>query len=200
MLLSAVLAHLPNPGLHVAMQGSLPWVTAAVVGARLHRDLGLLPAATVGFRSGRPLVLAVVSIEPPWAWPVTALHPAAESGENSGMVRAEVCTATAFFKMAAAARQAGIVLKVNSGFRTDHEQRELYDLYRRGRGALASKPGNSNHQSGHALDLDTHLPQVRRWLSRYAFRFGFRRTVASERWHYEYWDVAEQDLAGALRK
>ena len=208
LLLSAVLGHLPSPGIHVAMQGALPWVTATVLGARLHRDLGLTPAATVGFRSGRPQVLAVVAIEPPWALPVTAPAgtvaslppkvPAAADG--SGAVRAEVCTATAFFKMAVAARQAGVVLQVNSGFRTDEEQQELYDLYRQGRGPLAARPGNSNHQSGHALDLDTRVPKVRRWLQRHAFRFGFRRTVSSERWHYEYWDVAEQDLAGSLRK
>ena len=178
------------------MQGSLPWVTATVLGARLHRELGLVPAATVGFRSGRPLVLAVVSIEPPWALPAAPL--AAPPGSSppptveeaaavAPTVRAEVCTATAFFKMAAAARKASVFLQVNSGFRTDQEQRELYDLYRRGRGPLAARPGSSNHQSGHALDLDTRAPQVRRWLQRHAFRFGFRRTVASERWHYEYW-------------
>ena len=101
--------------------------------------------------------------------------------------------------MATAARRAGIALQVNSGFRTDEEQSELYDLYRHGRGPLAARPGNSNHQSGHALDLDTRSPQVRRWLQRHAFRFGFRRTVASERWHYEYWDIAEKDLSGSLR-
>lgn len=195
LLLSAVLAHLPSPGLHLATQAALPWVTATALGARLHRDRGLVPQATVGFRAGRPLVLAVVPIEPPWAWVSTGSGAAALS-----QVRAEVCTAQAFFKMATAAQQAGVTLLVNSGFRTDEEQSELYDLYRSGRGPLASRPGTSNHQSGHALDLDTRSPQVRRWLQRYAFRFGFRRTVASERWHYEYWDIAEHELAGSLRK
>lgn len=198
LLLSAVLAHLTSPGLHLTSGGVLPWVTATALGARLHRDLGVVPEAALGFRGGRPMVLAVV----PLKVTVGAAAPGAKAfqmWEPADFVRAEVRTAQAFFRMAAAARRAGIRLQVNSGFRTAEEQRELYNLYRRGRGPLAAKPGGSNHQSGHALDLDTRLPQVRRWLWRHAFRFGFRRTVACERWHYEHWDIAEHDLAGSLR-
>ena len=202
LLLSAALAHLPSPGLHLTSGGALPWVTAAALGAKLHRDLGVAPEAALGFRSGRPLVLAVVPIKPPWSFASAAAARAAAAGTDTDpaatasadYVRAEVCTAQAFFKMAAAARRDGVLLQVNSGFRTAEEQRELYDLYRRGRGPLAAKPGSSNHQSGHALDLDTRSPKVRRWLKRHAFRFGFRRTIACERWHYEHWDIAERDV------
>lgn len=158
----------------------------------------------MGFRAGQPLVLAVVPIMPPWSFgPAAARRGALRASTGpfapADFVRAEVTTAQAFFKMAAAARRDGVPLLVNSGFRTPEAQRELYDLYRRGRGPLAAKPGSSNHQSGHALDLDTRSPKVRRWLKRHAFRFGFRRTVACERWHYEHWDIAEHDLAGSLR-
>lgn len=198
LLLSAVLAHLTSPGLHLTSGGALPWVTATALGARLHRDLGVVPEAALGFRGGRPMVLAVVPLKVTVG--AAAAGPKAfQMWEPADFVRAEVRTAQAFFRMAAAARRAGIRLQVNSGFRTAEEQRELYNLYRRGRGPLAAKPGGSNHQSGHALDLDTRLPQVRRWLWRHAFRFGFRRTVACERWHYEHWDIAEHDLAGSLR-
>jgi hypothetical protein len=197
LLLSAVLAHLPSVGNQLATQGALPWVTATALGARLHRDLGLVPEAAAGFRGGRPLVLAVVPIESPWA---LATGPTPGSAEPAAHVRAEVCTAQAFFKMAAAARRDGVLLQVNSGFRTDKEQREVYQLYVRGRGPLAARPGNSNHQSGHALDLDTRAPRVHRWLSRHAFRYGFRRTIASERWHYEHWDIADPELSGSLRR
>ncbi len=203
LLLSAVLAHLTSPGFHLSSGGALPWVTATALGARLHRDLGVVPEAALGFRGGRPLVLAVVpiklAVEAPG--PLRAARGAKifPTWEPADFVRAEVRTAQAYFKMAAAARRAGIRLQVNSGFRTAEEQRQLYNLYRRGRGPLAAKPGGSNHQSGHALDLDTRSPQVRRWLWRHAFRFGFRRTVACERWHYEHWDIAEYDLAGSLR-
>lgn len=206
LLLSAVLAHLTSPGFHLSSGGALPWVTATALGARLHRDLGVVPEAALGFRGGRPMVLAVVPIKlgvglAAGPWPSSARRDAKvfRTWEPADFVRAEVRTAQAFFKMAAAARRAGIRLQVNSGFRTSEEQRQLYNLYRRGRGPLAAKPGGSNHQSGHALDLDTRSPQVRRWLWRHAFRFGFRRTVACERWHYEHWDIAEHDLAGSLR-
>lgn len=198
LLLSAVLAHLTSPGLHLTSGGALPWVTATALGARLHRDLGVVPEAALGFRGGRPMVLAVVPLKVT-VGAAAAGAKAFQMWEPADFVRAEVRTAQAFFRMAAAARRAGIRLQVNSGFRTAEEQRQLYNLYRRGRGPLAAKPGGSNHQSGHALDLDTRLPQVRRWLWRHAFRFGFRRTVACERWHYEHWDIAEHDLAGSLR-
>jgi len=200
LLLSAVLAHLPSVGNHLATAGALPWVTATALGARLHRDLGLLPQAAEGFRGGRPLALAVVPITAPWTWAVSESAAAPGTPEPPAHVRAEVCTAQAFFKMANAALRDGILLQVNSGFRTAQEQREVYGLYLRGRGPLAARPGNSNHQSGHALDLDTRAPKVHRWLSRHAFRFGFRRTIASERWHYEHWDIADAELSGSLRR
>ena len=203
LLLSAVLAHLASPGFHLSSGGALPWVTATALGARLHRDLGVVPEAALGFRGGRPMALAVVPIKLalPTPQPLRTGRGAKvfPTWEPADFVRAEVRTAQAFFKMAAAARRVGLHLQVNSGFRTAEEQRQLYNLYRRGRGPLAAKPGGSNHQSGHALDLDTRSPQVRRWLWRHAFRFGFRRTVACERWHYEHWDIAEHDLAGSLR-
>lgn len=202
LLLSAALAHLPSPGLHVTASGALPWVTAAALGTRLQRDLGVAPEAAMGFRAGQPLILAVVPIMPPWSFASAAPRAAttgAAAPASADYVRAEVCTAQAFFKMAAAARRDGVLLQVNSGFRTPEKQRELYDQYRRGRGPLAAKPGTSNHQSGHALDLDTRSPRVRRWLKRHAFRFGFRRTIACERWHYEHWDIAEREVPGSLR-
>jgi hypothetical protein len=89
-----------------------------------------------------------------------------------------------FLKMQKAADAAGVSLSINSGFRTMAEQKHLYDCYKTKRcnnGNLAAKPGYSNHQSGYALDLTTSS-----WLARNASRFGFRRTVPSEAWHYEY--------------
>ncbi len=96
-------------------------------------------------------------------------------------------TAAAFGKMRAAAARAGVSITVVSGFRTMQKQRELYALYKSGRGNLAAPPGYSNHQSGHALDLNTKAKGVHAWLSRNAAEYGFRRTVPSENWHYEKW-------------
>lgn len=99
----------------------------------------------------------------------------------------EVSTASALLRMRAAAQRAGVSIRVVSGFRTMAEQRHLYALYKAGRGNLAAPPGYSNHQSGHALDLNTSASGVYSWLSRHGSAYGFRRTVPSEKWHWEHW-------------
>jgi len=96
-------------------------------------------------------------------------------------------TARAYLKMRHAAAQDGVSLYIVSGFRTMKEQRHLYWLYIHGQGNLAAKPGYSNHQSGHALDLNTASPGVYHWLSNHAAHFDFKRTVPSEAWHWEHW-------------
>ena len=49
------------------------------------------------------------------------------------------------------------------------------------------KPGFSNHQDGKAYDFNvTGKPEVYKWLVLNALRFGFIRTVLTERWHWEY--------------
>ncbi len=96
-------------------------------------------------------------------------------------------TAAAYRQMHAAASRDGVLLRIVSGFRTMEHQQALYRAYLRGRGNLAALPGHSNHQSGHALDLNTRAPGVLRWLERNGRRFGFRRTVPTEAWHWEWW-------------
>jgi hypothetical protein len=97
----------------------------------------------------------------------------------------ETRTAQAFGAMRAAAASSGVHISVVSGFRTMDQQRYLYNLYLSGRGNLAARPGYSNHQSGLALDLNTSGSGVYNWLSRNGSRYGFRRTVPSEVWHWE---------------
>ncbi len=99
----------------------------------------------------------------------------------------EVHTASAFVKMRNAAKKAGVSIHVVSGFRTMAEQRYLYKLYKQGKGNLAAPPGYSNHQSGHALDLNTSSPGVYSWLANHGSAYGFKRTVPSEKWHWEHW-------------
>ncbi|MBL8611163.1 MAG: M15 family metallopeptidase [Myxococcales bacterium] len=93
-------------------------------------------------------------------------------------------TGHAFLKMQKAAHAAGVRLAIASGFRTMKEQEYFYGCYKSGRcnnGNLAARPGYSNHQSGSALDLTTSS-----WLAANAGKFGFRRTVSGEPWHYEF--------------
>ncbi len=103
---------------------------------------------------------------------------------------AELDTANAYAVMQAAAAQAGVGLTVVSGFRTMAEQQYLYACYVNcncNSCNLAASPGYSNHQSGHALDLNTSAAGVYNWLAANAASFGFKRTVPSEAWHWEWW-------------
>lgn len=168
-LLSVVLSGISVPGTTLRATGP-SWVTATALAARVQEERGAIAHPAVGYRHGTPLVLAVVDV--------------AGDGVET---QVEVETALAYYRMAEAARQQGVTVSVISGFRSQEKQRELYRDYRRGRGHLASKPGHSNHQSGHALDLDTTQPGVKLWLKRNAWKFGFKRTVPSERWHWEHW-------------
>lgn len=102
----------------------------------------------------------------------------------------EVSTANAFAQMARAAAGDGVEIKVVSGFRTMDEQEYFWGCYQSGEcnnGNLAAKPGYSNHQSGHALDLNTAAPGVSAWMQAHAADYGFANTVPSEPWHWEWW-------------
>ncbi|MBA3455568.1 MAG: D-alanyl-D-alanine carboxypeptidase family protein [Deltaproteobacteria bacterium] len=97
----------------------------------------------------------------------------------------EIRTARAFRAMQRAALEDNIELMIYSGFRTHERQTWLYRAWRAGVGNRAARPGFSNHQSGRALDLVVHDPETLAWLDRHARRFGFRRTVPKEPWHWE---------------
>jgi hypothetical protein len=119
-----------------------------------------------GYRRGSKFTICVVQVDGKWV---------------------EVKTAQSFLKMRAAAAKRGVHIHVVSGFRTMAQQRYLYSLYLQGRGNLAARPGYSNHQSGHALDLNTSAGGVYSYLANHGSAYGFRRTVPSEKWHWEKW-------------
>ena len=102
----------------------------------------------------------------------------------------ELSTANAFLTMAQAAENDGVKLHITSGFRTMAEQTYLYGCYTNcncNNCNLAAKPGYSNHQSGHALDLNSSSGGVLAWLNAHGGSFGWARTVPSEAWHWEWW-------------
>src|SRR5262249_14596242 len=86
------------------------------------------PVERIGYRAGRPHVFDVVRLGP------------------TG-VPVEVSTARAFLAMRDAAAKSCVDLRIESGFRTLAEQRELFRAWRRGQGNKAARPGQSNHQS-----------------------------------------------------
>jgi hypothetical protein len=133
-------------------------------------SLAAEPVERIGYRHGRRHVFEVVPLGP------TA-------------VEVEIRTAAAFLAMRTAAADAGVELRLESGFRTVEQQRALFRAYRNGSGNKAARPGQSNHQSGRALDIVTSAPGALAWLEANAASFGFKRTVASEPWHWEYVDM-----------
>lgn len=121
----------------------------------------------VGYRNGKPIALEVTYVDG---------------------VQVEVGTSRAFIKMRDAADADGVYLQAWSGFRSNEKQQELYDAWKGGYGNPAAKPGYSNHQTGRAIDINLlGVPkETFAWLKKNARRYGFRRTVPSEPWHWEY--------------
>lgn len=71
--------------------------------------------------------------------------------------------------------------RVTSSFRTRAQQEALYALFLAGKGNLAARPGTSLHESGLAVDA-RGTPA---WEAAMV-RNGFKRTVTSEPWHWEF--------------
>lgn len=96
-----------------------------------------------------------------------------------------------YFKMINAAKEDDIRVAINSGFRSYHEQKLLWDGFNKHLPGFntAAKPGFSNHQNGIALDIavvgGAGNPTYD-WLAANATSFGFLRTVSGEPWHWEF--------------
>jgi LAS superfamily LD-carboxypeptidase LdcB len=91
--------------------------------------------------------------------------------------------------MSSAARAAGVTLSVNSSFRDMSHQQALYaGLLAGTRKDVVAMPGFSLHQSGRAVDVESAggTNTAFLWLTANAAKFGFKRTVPSEPWHWEY--------------
>jgi len=88
--------------------------------------------------------------------------------------------AAAYDRMAAAARGAGIVLMVVSGFRSDAEQAELFAAHPDP--TWVAPPGHSLHRC--ATELDLGPSSAYGWLASNASRFGFVQRYSWEAWHY----------------
>jgi len=89
-------------------------------------------------------------------------------------------TATAFDRLAAAARNAGILLSITSAFRSDAEQAKLFAAHPDPK--WVARPGQSLHRNGTELDLGP--PSAYGWLANNASRFGFVKRYSWEPWHF----------------
>jgi hypothetical protein len=90
--------------------------------------------------------------------------------------------AAAFDRMAAAASHAGISLVVNSAFRSDAEQAQLFAANPDPQ--WVAPPGQSLHRC--ATELDLGPDSAYGWLAANAGRFGFLQRYSWEPWHYGY--------------
>lgn len=105
----------------------------------------------------------------------------------------EIESGNAFYVMREAAAADGVDIHIVSGFRTMSQQEYLYGCYVNcncNNCNLAATPGYSNHQSGHAFDVNTtgYGGAVYDWLAANGASFGFANTVAGEPWHWEWWE------------
>lgn len=98
----------------------------------------------------------------------------------------------------------GRAIPINSAGRTWAQQNEAYQRYLRYGYPLALRPGTSVHERGNAVDFAN---TAYNWLGAYkgtgwngarANGFGWRRTVASEPWHFEYDMYRDVSLVQAL--
>ncbi len=90
--------------------------------------------------------------------------------------------AAAFDRMAVAARGAGLLLVVDSGFRSDAEQAALFAAHPDPK--WVAPPGHSLHRC--ATELDLGPATAYRWLAANASHFGFVQRYAWESWHFGY--------------
>jgi hypothetical protein len=88
--------------------------------------------------------------------------------------------ATAYDRMAAAARTDGVALLVVSGFRSDAEQAALFAAHPDP--TWVAPPGKSLHRCATELDLGPETAYG--WLAANAARFGFVQRYSWEAWHY----------------
>jgi LAS superfamily LD-carboxypeptidase LdcB len=87
----------------------------------------------------------------------------------------------------ATARDLGVTLTVEDGFRTLQDQTDRYNE-NAGTGIPAAVPGTSVHETGNAVDVYVNGEGLRSYPggTAAAARHGLTPTVASEDWHFEY--------------
>lgn len=111
--------------------------------------------------------------------------------------------------MAKDAKNEGLVLIVNSSYRSYESQEVTYNSFKRSKGEIeadlkAARPGYSEHQTGLALDITTRLSEDEEfvnteeftWLKENAHKYGFilrypegKENITGysyEPWHYRY--------------
>ncbi len=115
----------------------------------------------------------------------------------------------AFIEMFNDAKKEDLTLIINSSYRSYEDQDELYERYKRNKGAdyadsIAARPGFSEHQTGYAIDIITYGANADtfeeydefRWLQDNAYKYGYILRYPKDKeyitgydyesWHYRY--------------
>ncbi len=108
---------------------------------------------------------------------------------NPAVGRLDPALLTAVQQAAAAAKQQGVDLRINSGWRSRGFQQRLFDeaVQRYGSPDIArqyvASPDESKHVVGQAVDVAP--VQADNWLIRNGTQFGLCQIYANELWHFE---------------
>lgn len=120
--------------------------------------------------------------------PQTPGNPVGTANGPLKTINGVTMVAPAMRSLAQARRELGLPIfgNVVSSYRTREQQQRLWNAYQNGTGNLAAKPGTSNHETGHAVDiastfLSSH-PDLRQWL----LQHGWTNDVPGEPWHWQY--------------
>lgn len=113
-------------------------------------------------------------------------YPTLMPDEWSYWVKAENCNANIdpvfMGRLAALAKAHNKKLIFYSGFRTYDKQKELYNMYLKGTGNLAAKPGSGWHEFGAAVDAKDW---VRELGAKEMAKYGLCKPVSGESWHIQ---------------
>jgi hypothetical protein len=113
-----------------------------------------------------------------------------------GNYKLSIAAANAFIKMAADIKKAGLIINVESAYRTFETQDSIFDwenYYATGQrqkinsNSAAAYPGTSNHGLGNAIDI--YPPGVQEWIRINGVNYGwswYEGRLANEQWHFTY--------------
>lgn len=82
-------------------------------------------------------------------------------------------------------------LRINSGYRSEERQRQLYEAALRKYGneqearRWVAPPGRSQHNFGKAVDIGFLSPRAKAWVHENAAQFGLHFPMSHEPWHIE---------------
>eukprot|EP00913_Durusdinium_trenchii_P021275 g19988.t1 len=92
-------------------------------------------------------------------------------------------------------------IKINSGYRSEERQQQLWNDALRKYGSVAearkwvAPPGKSQHNAGNAADLGYGSDAARQWAHANASKFGLSFPLSNEAWHIEDADARGKDMA-----